>query len=81
MFVLFASIVGFSLGLGENYAFMFAVDKFNASGTIIGLSIGLASIFDVIMYLASTKILKRIRPSIVMIIGAQVLTVSCLTLI
>jgi len=78
MFFIFTSAVGFSLGVGENYAFVLAVEKVDASGTILGLSIALSSIFDVIMYLASTKLLKKFGTNRVMIIGLQVLSIKLL---
>ena len=76
MFLLLVSFVGCSLGLGENYAFVLAVEKVQASGTVLGLSIGLASLLDVVMYMASTVLLKKFGTNLIMIVGLQVLSVS-----
>lgn len=78
MFIVFTSAVGFSLGAGETYAFVLAVEKVGASGTVLGLSLGLASVLDVFMYVASTRLLKMFGTNVVMVVGMQVLSTKLL---
>lgn len=78
VFVIFVSAIGFSLGVGENYAFVLMAEKLDASGTVMGLSIGLSTVLDVIMYLASTRLLKVLGTNPIMISGLLLLSLKLL---